>query len=347
MCRPGGFVASAKGLSSERHTNGAGVVSGRTRRGVLNTLPAQPRALPICRRVMALRPLPAESNHQPARDQYVVLIVKNRTFDEVYGYRGADGSVRGAPELARFGNRAWLEQTPGSLRVRQSGKKFYRVAPNHHALADRFAISDNFYADAEVSVDGHHWIVGNYPNAWVETTRLASYGGQKDFRPCRAQWATRVVSSATGSNRKWRHLAFWSATVCSVVRRGFELTWIKRTQTLGSAYLTSVRMLDPFRHHQGIPVGADIRTDKPLVHCGDGGVPSRARIPLPLSTARTTSALAQDSYRSEPLPVQCDYALNHIFILSGRYWEEYDDSHYGRRQGGVDHVDHTGRFSCG
>ncbi|MBK5290878.1 MAG: hypothetical protein JJE04_04175, partial [Acidobacteriia bacterium] len=39
-----------------------------------------------------------------------------------------------------------------------------------------------FGDDAEVSVDGHHWLVGSYPNAWTESTLMASYGGQKDFR---------------------------------------------------------------------------------------------------------------------------------------------------------------------
>ena len=30
--------------------------------------------------------------------------------------------------------------------------------------------SDNFYADSDVSVDGHHWLVGSPPNAWTETS---------------------------------------------------------------------------------------------------------------------------------------------------------------------------------
>jgi len=34
------------------------------------------------------------------------------------------------------------------------------VTPNLHALADRFGLLDNFYADAEVSADGHNWING-------------------------------------------------------------------------------------------------------------------------------------------------------------------------------------------
>ena len=41
----------------------------------------------------------------------------------------------------------------------------------------RFGISDNFYVDSDVSADGHRWLVGVYPNEWVETGVSASYGG--------------------------------------------------------------------------------------------------------------------------------------------------------------------------
>ncbi len=34
--------------------------------------------------------------------------------------------------------------------------------PNQHALADRFALCDNFYAEAEMSVEGHSWAEGAY-----------------------------------------------------------------------------------------------------------------------------------------------------------------------------------------
>jgi hypothetical protein len=55
------------------------------------------------------------------------------------------------------------------------------VMPNHSALAKRFAMSDNFYCDADVSADGHRWMVGVYPNEWVETGTAAAYGGKRDL----------------------------------------------------------------------------------------------------------------------------------------------------------------------
>ena len=40
--------------------------------------------------------------------------------------------------------------------------------PNHQKIAREFAISDNFYCDSDASVHGHRWMVGTYPNEWVE-----------------------------------------------------------------------------------------------------------------------------------------------------------------------------------
>jgi YVTN family beta-propeller protein len=92
----------------------------------------------------------------PEAIRHVVIIVKeNRTFDEVFG------DVDGAPDLARYGR---------------------KVTPNHHAFVDRWAMSDNFYADSEVSTDGHHWLVDSYPNVWTESTLMAGYAGAKEFR---------------------------------------------------------------------------------------------------------------------------------------------------------------------
>ena len=59
------------------------------------------------------------------------------------------------------------------------------VSPNHQALADRFAISDNFYCDADQSNTGHRWVVGVYPNEWVEVN-------------ARSRIEARLFSSAPG-----------------------------------------------------------------------------------------------------------------------------------------------------
>ena len=110
--------------------------------------------------------------------KHVVFIVKeNRTFDEVLGDlhpKGAD--FEGDATLARWGETAEVKEKDEPTIA--DG----HVTPNHHALARRFAISDNYYVDSDVSVDGHHWLVGNYPNEVVETGWPAAYGKRLDFR---------------------------------------------------------------------------------------------------------------------------------------------------------------------
>lgn len=111
-------------------------------------------------------PLPPEVRH------VVLILKKNRTFDEVFGDIDSDArgrEIRSAPELARFGRRGVLKQLPGELRQRVKSK-FLNVTPNHHAIADRWAISDNFYADADVPsaalgrhLDSHRLSFRSYP----------------------------------------------------------------------------------------------------------------------------------------------------------------------------------------
>jgi len=124
-------------------------------------------------------PIPPDG--QPSsKIKYVVFIVKeNRTFDQIFGdLKSLAGEhVNGDPGLAQYGDDAT---------VSEKGEPTYehvRVTPNHHALAERFGLSDNYYVDSDVSVDGHHWLVGNYPNTEFESAWPAGYGGQFSFEP--------------------------------------------------------------------------------------------------------------------------------------------------------------------
>lgn len=122
-------------------------------------------------------PPPGQASRQI---KYVVFIVKeNRTFDQVFGDLKSVGgeNVNGDPALAHYGDDAT---------VSEKGEPSYehvRVSPNHHALAERFGLSDNYYVDSDVSVDGHHWLVGNYPNTEFESAWPAAYGKQFAFVP--------------------------------------------------------------------------------------------------------------------------------------------------------------------
>jgi DNA-binding beta-propeller fold protein YncE len=52
------------------------------------------------------------------------------------------------------------------------------VTPNVHRLVEEFTLFDNFYADAEVSADGHNWSTAAYATDYTEKTWPTYYGGK-------------------------------------------------------------------------------------------------------------------------------------------------------------------------
>ncbi len=105
-------------------------------------------------------PLPARAD-RPSPIRHVVYITKeNRTYDEVFGQEIAG---RGDATLARYGRNARV----GNRAARVEN---VTVMPNHLEVARQFTISDNFYCDSDASVHGHRWMVGTYPNEWVEAS---------------------------------------------------------------------------------------------------------------------------------------------------------------------------------
>ena len=92
---------------------------------------------------------------EPSLIKHVIYVIKeNRTYDQVLGdLRGGDGD----PRLTLFGR---------------------DVAPNHHRLAEAFVLLDNFYADAEVSADGHNWSTAGMANDYVQKNWPANYSNR-------------------------------------------------------------------------------------------------------------------------------------------------------------------------
>ena len=85
--------------------------------------------------------------------QHVIYIIKeNRTYDQVFG------------DIKEGNGDSTLCLFPES------------VTPNAHALVKQFVLLDNFYADAEVSADGHNWSNGAYATDFVEKSWPTSYG---------------------------------------------------------------------------------------------------------------------------------------------------------------------------
>ncbi len=97
-------------------------------------------------------PIPAKPG-DPSPIQYCIYIIKeNRTYDQVFGdMPEGDGDTT----LCLFPE---------------------RVTPNHHQLARQFVLLDNFYAEAEVSADGHEWSMGAYATDFVEKMWPLNYG---------------------------------------------------------------------------------------------------------------------------------------------------------------------------
>ncbi|MEO6991472.1 MAG: hypothetical protein ABI346_04205 [Candidatus Baltobacteraceae bacterium] len=87
---------------------------------------------------------------------HVIYIIKeNRTYDQVLGDM-PDGD--GDPSLVLFGE---------------------RVTPNQHALAERFGVFDNAFADAQVSANGHSWSTAAFANDYLEKMWPQNYGGRR------------------------------------------------------------------------------------------------------------------------------------------------------------------------
>lgn len=87
----------------------------------------------------------------PPIEHVVYIIKENRTYDQVLGdLPQGDGDT----SLVFF-TRA--------------------VAPNQHALADRFGLFDRFFVNAESSPDGHNWSMAAYTTDYLQKTIPSNY----------------------------------------------------------------------------------------------------------------------------------------------------------------------------
>ena len=95
--------------------------------------------------------------------KHVFYIVKeNRTYDQLFG---TDPRGDGDPALELFDDNG----VPGPA----GG-----VTPNAHALTRKFPLIDHFYADSEVSVDGHIITSGGYATDYVQKALAANYSNR-------------------------------------------------------------------------------------------------------------------------------------------------------------------------
>lgn len=104
-------------------------------------------------------PIPMKVGETSPIKHVFYIIKENRTYDQVLG-DVKEGN--GDPSLVVFGE---------------------KITPNLHKLVKEFVLLDNFYADGEVSKDGHSWSMGAYATDYIEKTWPTSYserGGDYD-----------------------------------------------------------------------------------------------------------------------------------------------------------------------
>ncbi|HVP46715.1 MAG TPA: alkaline phosphatase family protein [Bryobacteraceae bacterium] len=309
------------------------------------------------------RPRPAPPLPVPPEIQHVVLIVKeNRTFDEVFGDLALAGlgPVAGVPALARFGMHGFCDGGRSRLSLQDVA-----VTPNHHAIAKRWTFSDNFYADSEVSVDGHHWLVDAVPDIWTESSLMASYAGGKDFRfPTTAPGRLLIAESNSSVHPEdqpeggtiWHHLERHGVSFFNF-GEGFELAGNQEEpgeKPTGARFLTNVPMPAPLyrntsREYPGFNMNIpdQFRADQFIKEMREkyerGGQPLPRFLYIHLPNDHMAEIRPQDGYPFHASFVaDNDYALGRImkYLSNSPWWKEMavfiteDDA-----QGGRDHVD--------
>ncbi len=142
-----------------------------------------PAAAELTKTVIAANTAAIANRPALPRLEHCFLVVReNRTYDEVLGdVAGANGDA----SLARYGLDGWAEE--------QKDAKHLKVTPNLHALVGRFAMSDNFYVDSDVSADGHRWVMGINPTAFFNTAWTSGYGGRRRSDPGAEQAGRRAL----------------------------------------------------------------------------------------------------------------------------------------------------------
>jgi hypothetical protein len=82
---------------------------------------------------------------EPSVIKHVFYVIKeNRTFDQVFG------------------------DIPGTNAMKELCIFPERLSPNHHALAKRFGILDNYYCNGVLSADGHSWATEGNVTPYLE-----------------------------------------------------------------------------------------------------------------------------------------------------------------------------------
>ena len=212
-----------------------------------------------------------------------------------------------------------------------------KITPNTHKLVEEFTLFDNFYADAEISADGHNWSTAAYATDYTEKTWPTQYGGRGgtyDYEGGKA-----IASPSSGY--------IWN----QVINKGLSYRnygeFVKDNKENKGSYSGALSELIPVTYER-YP-GFDMKiTDQYRFKiwkedfdnlCSKDSLPSFQIIRLPNDH---TSGTRKGSPTINAMVADNDYALGQIVetISKSKYWNESmifvveDDA-----QNGSDHVD--------
>jgi YVTN family beta-propeller protein len=314
-------------------------------------------AQPLTAQVVANNTHAIDHRPQLPRLKHCFLVIReNRTYDEVLGDLP---NTNGDPLLARYGLDGWAQERSET----RPEASHLNVTPNLHALAHRFAISDNYFVDSDVSVDGHRWVVGINPTTFMNTAWTSGYGGRRKSDFAAAQPGRRALFGGSDSpmpedepqfGTLWEHVA---GSGLGILNYGESIEVEGADEMDGSApegqrlFLNAPLLKPVFEHSDrryptfnlGIPDQYRVEEFKRdfSLRLAQGRIPALIVIRLP--NDHTADPRPQDGYPYRASYVaDNDLALGRIvdYLSKTSIWKDSamliteDDA-----QAGVDHVD--------
>ncbi len=261
-------------------------------------------------------PIPRKPG-DPSPIKYCIYIVKeNRTYDQVFGDMPAGN---GDPKLCLFPE---------------------KVTPNLHKLVKEFVLLDNFYADAEVSADGHEWSMGAYATDFVEKMWPLEYGHNRAKKfPYPAEGYFPIASPAGGY--LWDRAGEAGVTYRSYGE--FVDIFVATNQPTTARLKALVGHIDPWYRPWDLSYSDQKRADRFISELkrfeGEGDMPRLQIVRLPNDH---THGSTRNRFTPAAYVADNDLALGKIVeaVTQSKFWPQTaifvveDDA-----QNGPDHVD--------
>ena len=260
-------------------------------------------------------PIPARVGDDSPIKHCIYIIKENRTYDQVFGDM-PEGN--GDSKLCLFPE---------------------KVTPNLHKLVREFVLLDNFYAESEVSADGHEWSMAAYATDFVEKTWPFNYGHKKSKFPYPSEGVFPVAAPASGY--------LWDrAREAGVSYRSYG-EFVQNAATTNKPSTTRLKSLqghfDPWFIGFDLDYSDDIRANRFISELkrfeGEGEMPSLQILRLPNDHTHgvTKGTLTPTAYVADN-----DAALGKVVeaVTRSKFWATTaifvveDDA-----QNGPDHVD--------